>query len=101
MLLVVLIGRLKCSWLREQHAIAGAINALFAPRLETRIRQTIVNPLFEEGAGSTADQSLSGGGHLLNSSPHEREGDRYEHQPVDVLVKNPLFGSGLHLQKVQ
>ena len=85
--------------------MAGAINALFAPSFETRIRQTVINPLFEEGAASTPNQSLRGGP-LMSSMPHhaglerEPEEERYEHQPVDVLVKNPLFGSGLHLQKV-
>ena len=83
------------SWLREQHAIAGAINALFSPSLKARIRQTIVNPLFEEGVASTPNQSTRG-----ERARREREEERYEHQPVDVLIKNPLFGSGLHLQKV-
>lgn len=94
-----------CSWLREQHAIQGAINALFAPSLETRIRQMVINPLFEEGDTSTPNYPHGGGeGALLNSVPHhagmERDEERYEHQPVDVLIKNPLFGSGLNLQKV-
>ena len=94
-----------CSWLREQHAIAGAINALFAPSLETRIRKMVINPLFTQGATSTPNQSVRGerAGPLLSSTPHhglENDEESFEHQPVDIVIKNPLFGSGLQLQKV-
>lgn len=93
------------SWLREQHALPGAINALFAPRLESRIKMSITNPLFTQEGDATPNQSFGRGGAnpLLSSTPYHglgHEDDSFEHQPVDHIIKNPLFGSGLHLQKV-
>lgn len=41
---------------------------------------------------------------LLSSTPHHQHGfedDSFEYEPVDFVIKNPLFGSGLHLQKVR
>ena len=94
-----------CSWLREQHEIAGAINALFAPNLKTRIKQTISNPLFEEGVQKEFDgREWRRDGSLVRLA-HDRlrlgsDEEIYEDEPVDILIKNPLFGSGLQLEKV-
>ena len=38
-----------------------------------------------------------------SSTPHPQHGfedDNFDHEPADFVIKNPLFGSGLHLQKV-
>ena len=97
---------ITCSWLREQHAIPGAVNAAFAPRLASRIKMSVVNQLFaRDGDLSTPDQSFGRGtpNPLLSSTPHRELGsdeDGFEYQPSDVVIKNPLFGSGLQLQKV-
>ena len=95
-----------CSWLREQHAIPGAVNALFAPRLGTRIKMSRDNPLYAvTGEISTPNLSFRQNrvNPLLSSTPHRRHGfedDSFEYEPADCVIKNPLFGSGLHLQKV-
>lgn len=95
-----------CSWLREQHAIPGAVNALFAPRLGTRIKISLDNPLFvETGEISTPNQYFQKNrlNPLLSSTQHSQHGfedDSFEYEAVDVVIKNPLYGSGLNLQKV-
>ena len=98
------------SWLREQHAIPGAVNALFAPRLGNRIKLSVGNPLFAiSGEISTPNQSFrqNNVNPLLTSTPHSNahgqhgtEEETIEYEPADFVIKNPLFGSGLHLQKV-
>lgn len=116
-------------WLREQHAVAGSINSLFARSLESRMKMFVVNPTFAMGSQAdapvplgTPNQSLT---HQLtplisstpfigvgeNSTRHETTGFTVskikekditvrEHQPVDMIVENPIFGSGLRLKKV-
>ena len=97
---------LSCSWLREQHAIPGALTALFAPRLAGRIKMSIVNPLLDEiDDFSTPNQSFrrDAPNPLLSSTPHHGlvdDADDFEFLPVDIVINNPVFGSGLDLQKV-
>ena len=94
-----------CSWLREQHAIPGAVNALFAPRLTSRIKISVANQLFaieDDNDFVTPNHSLRVNP-LLTSTPHsevEAAEKAFEYEPVDVAIKNPLFSSGLQLQKV-
>lgn len=113
------------SWLREQHAVAGGINSLFARSLESRMKMFIVNPLFVGGSKAdsaptpldTPNQSFTDGVTPLtsstpftdtgeNSTCHETAvedvaaGRAREHQAVDMIVENPIFGSGLRLKKV-
>lgn len=117
------------SWLREQHAIAGSINSLYAPSLESRMKLFVINPLFTGTQQTdtvpleTPDQSFSSKAPpLISSTPfgdpgedstrHEKTGFTVsrikeldataieEHQPVDMIVENPIFGSGLSLKKV-
>ena len=40
---------------------------------------------------------------LLSSTPSRQgfEDDSFDYEPADFVIKNPLFGSGLHLQKVR
>ena len=124
------------SWMREQHVLPGAVNSLFAPTIESRLKVFVTNPLFlphdnEDGLDAdTPNQSTVGEGLPLMSStplneapesstalgggrapPSTREvpAARHsvvsmsfdEHHPVDMIVKNPLFGSGLSFKKVK
>lgn len=117
------------SWLREQHAVSGGINSLFAPSLQSRMKMFVLNPLFSSGPApppmsDTSNQSFTinvtpltsstpfhGPGARGESTLHETTGFSVsrvkesdltvtEHQPVDIIVENPIFGSGLRLRKV-
>ena len=65
------------SWLREQHAVPGAINVLFAPSLLSRIKLCTRNPLLEavpstNELSTTSPSPLSAsheGQPLLTSTP--------------------------------
>ena len=68
---------------------------------------SILNPLLVQGDEfSTPNHSFrrdAPPNPLLSSTPHhalEDDEDDIEFQPVDVVIKNPVFGSGLDLQKV-
>lgn len=107
-----------CSWLREQHAVAGSINSLFARSLESRMKMFVINPLFIGGPKAhvptpleTPNQSFTEGvPPLTSSTPFSGPGENstttadaaraQQHQPVDMMVENPIFGSGLRLKKV-
>ena len=82
----------------------------------------VVNPLFgQPPVGETPNQSFAGRPNpLLSSTPFHGFGEEstlhettaftftrlnetmstFQEQPVDLIVKNPLFGSGLKLRKV-
>jgi len=101
--------------------VPGAINSLFAPSLERRVKMHIPNPLFNHPVGDTPPQSPPKKTHpLLSSTPFHGAGEDgglhetttstiaklnetyslLEDYPVDVIVKNPLFGSGLQFGRV-
>lgn len=101
----------------------GAINSLYAPSLQDRMKMCVVNPLFGQlPVGETPNQTFVGRPNpVLSSTPfngleeeestlHETTAftftrlndmsSMFQEQPVDLIVKNPLFGSGLKLKKV-
>lgn len=116
------------SWLREQHAVSGGINSLFTPSLQSRMKMFVVNPLFVStrtsapAALETPNQSfVDRTSPLISSTPFNDFGEEStlrettaftvskinesdltvrEHQSVDMIVMNPIFGSGLRLKKV-
>lgn len=127
--LLIIMDHLCCSWLREQHAVAGGINSLFAPSLQSRMKLFVMNPMFTAPQAPTAsppqetpDQSFSEEitplisstpvGLGVNNTRHETTGFTLstvkesditaarKHQQVDMIVENPVFGSGLRLKKV-
>ena len=118
-------GLLICSWLREQHNLPGAINNLFSASLQSRLKMYVANPLFpqtgQHSMQDTPNQSFLSKPHpMLSSTPfHGVREDSTLHEttaftiaklnetstslqdyPVDMIVKNSLFGSGLALNKV-
>lgn len=110
--------------------MAGGINSLFAPSLQSRMKLFVMNPMFAATVqGPTAappqetpNQSFSEEiTPLISSTPfaglgvsntrHETTGfslstvkesdiTSRKHQQVDMIVENPVFGSGLRLKKV-
>lgn len=121
--------RVSCcySWMREQHVLPGAVNSLFAPPIESRMKMFVPNPLFSTQTEDflTPNQSMiEDGPPLLSSTPFNAAEDTtltlspapvetsvraarhsvatsfQQHHPVDMIVKNPLFGSGLCFKKV-
>jgi hypothetical protein len=112
---------LLCSWLREQHTVAGGINSLFARSLESRLKMFIANPILAAGESetdvpvpqetpnqsfaegiSTQDTSTPSAAHLETPASRVQSADISvgEYQPVDMIVENPVFGSGLRLKRV-
>ena len=69
---------------------------------------SVVNHLFaveddDEFVTPNHSFQMSRANPLLTSTPHgtiEVEEEAFEYEPADITVKNPLFGSGLQLQKV-
>ena len=128
-----------CRWLRERHALAGSINYLFSPSLESRLKICVSNPLHnpppvatsnheetrEEGNETigTADIIVTGKGvwPILSSTPFQRPSDdstlhettafsvaklrdslvRLDQEPADIVIQNPLFGSGVDYNQVR
>lgn len=116
--------------MREQHAVPGGINSLFALSLQSRLKMFMVNPLFADSllvaapsVSDTPNQSFATP--ISASTPFnglKEESTLFEdtmastvpraeetvdasvrageHQSVDMIVENPLFGSGLRLKKV-
>ena len=94
---------------------------LFAPSLEKRVKMHMPNPLFGPPTDNTPPHSPPKGTHpFLSSTPfHSAREESTLHETtastiaklnetyssledyrVDVIVKNPLFGSGLQFGKV-
>ncbi len=93
------------SWLREQHSVPGAINGLFAPSLQSRIKMCIKNPLVSSEShhipfhGRWEDSALQETTAVTLAKLNETSTSLRVY-PVDMVVKNPLFGSGLTFAKV-
>ena len=113
--------------MREQHALPGAVNSLFAPTLESRMKLFVTNPLFmaqNEELQTPNHTMVENSPPLLSSTPFNGLADDItilstpaagvpipqtrqsitsfnKHHPVDMIVKNPLFGSGLCFKKVK
>jgi len=121
------------SWMREQHVLPGAVNSLFAPTIESRLKVFVYNPLFlpndednRPNTDSPNKSTVGDGMPLMSSTPLSGAPETStavssrkpsalavptahasvvsapfrEHHPVDMIVKNPLFGSGLSFKKV-
>ena len=98
---------------------------MFAPSLESRLKMFVANPMFTDGglqadtAQETPNQSFTEGIEArVTSTPFSGLGDdesarhevatpriqsvnSQEYQPVDMIVENPVFGSGLRLKKAR
>ena len=116
-----MIGTALFSWLREQHSLPGAINNIFAPSLQSRVKAFVENPLFnaQQKSEDVPNQSFAQSQvPLLSSTPFHSPKHKLQETtastlaklnetstllreyPVDMAVKNPLFGSGLKFDKV-
>ena len=105
--------------------MAGGINSLFAPSLQSRMKLFVMNPMFvatqapTSAPQETPEQSFSEeitpltsstpfAGLGVSNTRHEttlstvKESDitNKKHERVDMIVENPVFGSGLRLKKV-
>lgn len=85
------------SWLREKHAMPGAINILFSRRADYRVKLSVNNPAFLPSQFEHAHESS---GMVIDSTPDEirhtaREAltRMLEIEKCEKVVLNPLFGS--------
>lgn len=99
--------------------MSGAIHSLFAPSLFSRMKMFVVNPshtssqLPSQLPPQTPNQSFASElTPLVSSTPFSGAGEDSTHtceeditvedrQPVDMIVENPIFGSGLRLRRVR
>lgn len=84
---------LFCSWLRDKHN-KGLIESLFWSRAEYRIHLAVHNPIFIPSRlpteGSTASLSPE-----IQFTANEAQAKMLAIEKCDIVVMNPLFGSGL------
>lgn len=82
------------SWLREKHSRPGVVEALFWPRAEYRIHLAVHNPVF-------IPSRLPPDGNASNLPPeiqltaNEALAKMLSIEKCDIVIMNPLFGSGL------
>ncbi|KAK6172059.1 hypothetical protein SNE40_018023 [Patella caerulea] len=85
------------SWLREKHSCPGSIDCLFRSRTDYRIRLTVHNPVFIPSHMAHHD-SVTNIGHLptdVQMTANEALTKMLSIEKCDIVVMNPLFGSGL------
>ena len=82
-----------CSWLRDKHN-KGLIDSLFWPRADYRIHLVVHNPIFipsrmpaEGKAGNLPPE--------VQFTANEAQAKMLAIEKCDIVVMNPLFGSGL------
>ncbi|XP_022326964.2 krev interaction trapped protein 1-like [Crassostrea virginica] len=85
------------SWMREKHAMPGAINILFSRRADYRVKLSVNNPAFLPSRFEHAHESS---GMVIDSTPDEirhtaREAltRMLEIEKCEKVVLNPVFGS--------
>lgn len=98
------------SWLREQHTIPNAMNVLFSPPTEQRLRRCVGNPVFaasDEDEQETAlyvvmwfkkfaQNTIMGLSFSLTSRENFQAAEKaHEEEPVEKYLRNSLFGCGL------
>lgn len=82
-----------CSWLRDKHN-KGLIESLFWPRAEYRIHLAVHNPIFIPSRMPSEGKS----GNLppeIQFTANEAQAKMLAIEKCDIVVMNPLFGSGL------
>ncbi|XP_062584923.1 krev interaction trapped protein 1-like [Saccostrea cucullata] len=85
------------SWLREKHAMPGAVNILFSRRADYRVKLSVNNPAF---LPSRFEHEHKSTGMVIDSTPDEirhtaREAltRMLEIEKCEKVVLNPVFGS--------
>ncbi|XP_048237783.1 krev interaction trapped protein 1-like [Haliotis rufescens] len=86
------------NWLREKHMRSGSVEALFRSRAEYRMRLTVHNPVFLSSRISPEDSGTQNLGDLpaeIQLTANEARAKMLSIEKCDIVVINPLFGSGL------
>ncbi|XP_035661057.1 krev interaction trapped protein 1-like [Branchiostoma floridae] len=73
-------------WLKEQHSVPHAVEALFRPSALERIKMNVLNPAYSHGSDHHGDRM---------ATPEEAMARMMEVEKCDIVIINPVFGSDL------
>ena len=83
------------SWLKEKHSMPGAIDILFRTRAEYRVKYSISNPAFLPSHYDLQTETSAIMPEEIRQTANEAMAKMLSIEKCEIVVINPIFGSGL------